>query len=288
MQNDFDMEALNSIVDKVLEYKPNRTEKTKRTVKQQQVLPVAASKTKETADEIRDEGGFQSRGMAVRGLIVLILLFLYGFSFSAVAQDICNGEEFFDRVDSLNSEYRASRTAGDDLAAIVSTEEYHTALGELIDDCRNFVELQTSGENEIGSGTIDDPYAFNYFANLGQIQARVTQLVRPANQHFRSPEQGNEWVLLTVEVQCIDPEDLFCDVNGVHFSLLGDKGVVYDFGDIGFSDNHLSIELTKGGQSDGTVGFEIAEDDSDLRLMHGRRGNRVFLSAEPSLSQEEV
>lgn len=219
---------------------------------------------------------------------IILALVALSLLYPAFSQErgTCDGAAMTNRVSDAHTTYMESLNVDDALSTFVGIEVYHESLGEIVGDCRSLVDLLAAGVTETGSGTIDDPYAFDFFANLGQARVRISQSVRPANHYVRSgPGSGNEWIVLTVDIQCVEPENLFCDIDSYDFSMLGDKGVVYDYNDQGTAPNRLDVELSKGGHSDGTLAFKIAEDESDLRVIYGRWSTRVFFSAEPAPGQ---
>ena len=215
----------------------------------------------------------------------------------AVAQDdgSCEAESIVERVDGIYTEYQATRTTDDSLTAFNDVENYHSSLGDILDECRNIVELQASGVVEVGSGTFDDPYAFGYFGDTGQgYLLKVSDVVRPADQYRHSWDSavpvGYQYVALVIEVQCVSPAGDFCEVSSDAFELTGDNGNVYVYDYLLYSSS-LDLKLRPGGENSGSVFFIIEADDSNLQLIFKNpydwsNSYLVVYAAEPAHEQD--
>ena len=82
--------------------------------------------------------------------------------------DPCSVGSILERVDITYTEFQVTRTTDDPLVAFNDVENFYNTVGDLLDECRNIVELAASGVVEVGSGTFDDPYAFDYFGDTGK------------------------------------------------------------------------------------------------------------------------
>jgi len=222
-------------------------------------------------------------------VVLLLTAVLFGTS-QSTAQDSsgCADGAFLERVDSLYGEHLASRDADDELASFISVEDYHGSLGEIIEECRNTLELLASGVTETGSGAIDDPYAFNFFATLlhedSEVRIRISDFVR---ESMRS-SPGFDVVGVNVDVQCVSPAHLFCEMSYGDFDLIGRNGLVYD---TTYRSGALSVELAQGGKDSGFVVIEdVEESDDDLMLIYRPNmfssSGLIFFSAEPAPGQE--
>ncbi len=225
---------------------------------------------------------------------VMLCVFLVLFSMTAIqvfAQDdaSCEADAIIERVDSVYTEYQVTRSADDSLTAFNDVENYYNSLGDILDECRNIVELHASGVVEVGSGTFDDPYAFDYFGDTGEgYLLKIARIIRPADQYksrydSQSP-QGYEYVAILVSVQCISPEESFCELSYSNFELTGNLGKVYEDR---YSSSTLDVKLRPGGEGSGLVFFLIPSDDSDLLAMHtpGYYGDPIVYRAEPAPGQ---
>lgn len=224
---------------------------------------------------------------------VMLCVFLVLFSMSVVsifAQDdaSCDAEAIIERVDSIYTEYQVTRSTDDSLTAFNDVENYYNSLGDILDECRNIVELHASGVVEVGSGTFDDPYAFDYFGDTGKgYLLKVSRIVRPADQYISryasAASQGYEYVAFVVDVQCEAPEDDFCEISYRSFELTGDNSVVYDYS----SSSSLDVKLRPGGEDSGSVFFVVESDDSNLLLLfkQGYGSDLVVYSGEPAPGQ---
>lgn len=212
----------------------------------------------------------------------------------AVAQDdgSCEAESIVERVDSIYTEYQAIRTTDDSLTAFNDVENYYNSLGDILDECRNIVELAASGVIEVGSGTFDDPYAFDYFGDTGRgYLLKVSRIIRPADQYISRYDdrasEGWEYVAFVIDVQCVSPSENFCEIDYGDFEMVGDNGVVYGYGYRGSSSSSLDTKLLAGGEDSGSVFFLVESDDSKLRLVFspGYSSNFVIYSGEPAPGQ---
>ena len=198
--------------------------------------------------------------------------------------DPCSAGSIIERVDITYTEFQATRSTEDSLAAFNDVENLYNSLGGVLDECRNIVELAASGVVEVGSGTFDDPYAFDYLGDTGQgYLLKIKSIVRPANQYISryatQASVGQEYVAIVVDVECVSPEESFCEISYRNFELTGDNGVVYDYS----SSSSLDVKLRPGGEGNGSVFFLIESDDSNFLVMykHGYYGDLVVYRGEP-------
>ncbi len=226
--------------------------------------------------------------VVISGLILLLS------AFPLLSQDSasCGGGAFLERVDSLYAEHQASWDAEDDLASFIGVEGYHAELGEIIESCRSVVELQAAGVTETGSGAIDDPYAFNFFADVDgdtDWRLRVSQVAYPETIGGDSPADNGKFVVFVVDVQCVNPEHIFCEINSANFNLIGSRGIVYDYSNQEYVRGELNAELAEGGKSSGLLAYHIHEDENNLRLAYYLDyRTRIFFSGEPAPGQVVV
>lgn len=144
-----------------------------------------------------------------------------------------------------------------------------------------------SGVTETGSGAIDDPFAFNFFATVihddSEVRIRVSDYVRRPMQS--SP--GFDVVAVNVDVQCVSPAHLFCEMSYNDFDLIGRNGLVYD---TSYRSGTLSVELAQDGKDSGFVVIEDVEESDDvLKLIYRPNmfssAGLIFFSAEPAPGQ---
>ncbi len=204
-------------------------------------------------------------------------------------QDPCSAISINERVDTTYTEFQVTRSTDDSLSAFNDVENFYNTVGDLLGECRNVVELHASGIVEVGSGTFDDPYAFDYFGDTGQgYLLKISRIVRPAGQHrhrWDDPApQGWEYVALVVNAECISPDEDFCEIGYGDFELTGDNGSVYDY--VSYSSS-LDLKLRPGGDGSGSIFFLVENDDSNLLAMfeEGYRTGLVVFRAEPAPGQ---
>ena len=202
--------------------------------------------------------------------------------------DPCSSGSIIQRVDGSYAEFEATRSTDDSLTAFNDVENFYDSIGAVLDECRNIVELHSSGVVEVGSGTFDDPYAFDYSGDTGKgYLLKISGIVRPADQYIgryaTQASQGHEYIALVVDVQCVSPTDDFCEVSYSDFELTGDNGVVYDYS----SSSSLDVKLRAGGEGDGSVFFIIESDDSNFLVMYeeGWSDDIVVYRGEPAAGQ---
>jgi hypothetical protein len=203
--------------------------------------------------------------------------------------DPCSAESIVQRVDGSFAEFEATRSNEDSLTTFNDVQNFYDSIGSVLDECRNIVELAASGVVEVGSGTFDDPYAFDYFGDTGKgYLLKINGSIRPADQYKSRYEsnapQGYEYVAILVTVQCISPEESFCELGYSSFELTGDLGTVYEDR---YSSSTLDVKLRPGGEGSGLVFFLINSDDSNLLAMHslGYRVDPVIFRGEPAPGQ---
>ncbi len=203
--------------------------------------------------------------------------------------DVCSASSIVERVDTTYIEFQVTRATDESLTAFNDVENFYNTVGNILEECRNVVELHASGIVEVGSGTFDDPYAFDYFGDTGQgYLLKISRNVRPAGQYIHRWDdpapQGWEYVALAVTVQCVSPDEDFCEIGYSDFELTGDNGTVYDY--VSYSSS-LDLKLRPGGEGSGSVFFLVENDDSNLLAMfeEGYRTGLVVFRAEPAPGQ---
>ncbi len=227
---------------------------------------------------------------------VVIVFWIFLFTVAVVAQDEseasdnpCSAGSMIQRVDGSFAEFEATRSSDDSLTTFNDVQNFYDSIGAVLDECRNIVELAASGVVEVGSGTFDDPYAFDYFGDTGKgYLLKISGIIRPADQYAgryaTRPSQGREYIALVVDVQCVSPAEDFCEVSYRDFELTGDNGVVYDYS----SSSSLDVKLRAGGEENGSVFFIIDSDDSNFLVMYeeGWSDDIVVYRGEPAAGQE--
>ena len=130
-------------------------------------------------------------------------------------------------------------------------------------------------QNEnLGQGTFKRPYIFNRFADGGSgIFVRVTGLERPAdpaaldaNSSMALPEEGEEVVIVSVDVQCASSRPVNCDLSWWDFELAGDRGLIYVNAGEDFADA-LTFDLAPGSEASGSMVAIVNRDDTHLVLL---------------------
>jgi hypothetical protein len=168
------------------------------------------------------------------------------------------------------------------------------AVQDLNDLWANVAVPGKPGEESIGSGTIADPYAFGVAGDTGEgASLRVVGYIRPADNLIRNanmfndrPGEGEEYIILTVELVCNNDNPDRCESNYLDFELTGNSGTIYSHPFVVY-DNEFDVGVFAGGSGQGDLVFLIRQNDTNLKLLY--RANMfsndvVAYEAEPSLS----
>jgi hypothetical protein len=188
----------------------------------------------------------------------------------------------------------AQANVSDNASALSQLQTMQKALQDLNDLCANVAVPGKPGEESIGSGTIADPYAFGVAGDTGEgASLRVVGYIRPADNLIRNanmfndrPGEGEEYIILTVELVCNNDNPDRCESNYLDFELTGNSGTIYSHPFVVY-DNEFDVGVFAGGSGQGDLVFLIRQNDTNLKLLY--RANMfsndvVAYEAEPSLS----
>lgn len=107
-----------------------------------------------------------------------------------------------------------------------------------------------------------------------QIQ-KVDELIRPADSKIKQansfnsdPEPGNEYVMVRVTLQCIQPVSEKCNVYLSDYNLSGSTGLIRDSEWLIAGIPHMleSTEMFGGATLSGWLAFEVSQDETGLIL----------------------
>lgn len=181
-------------------------------------------------------------------------------------------------------------SATDSAAYLQAAGTFRDTISEIIDGC---AEVEGPDDGSAGTGTFSDPFRFGINGGTGDgLVVKVVGVLRPADSIIRGynmfndrPAAGQEYVIVKVEVYCEQGGNSSCDTNYFDYSLVGDKGVVYDYASV-VNDNDLDVEIFPGASGSGDLTFLIDAADTNLRLIYteffGSSDNGIFYEAEPS------
>jgi hypothetical protein len=180
-------------------------------------------------------------------------------------------------------------SAADSVAYLQAAGTFRDTLSEIIDGC---AEVEGPDDGSAGTGTFPDPFRFGISGNVGNgLVVKVVGLLRPADSIIRGynpyndrPGANQEYVIVKLEVFCEEGGSSSCDTNYFDYSLVGNKGVVYDFASV-VDDNKIDVEIFPGATGSGEIAFLIDSTDSDLKLIYSESfgsSDGVFFEAEPS------
>ncbi|HMN10708.1 MAG TPA: DUF4352 domain-containing protein [Bellilinea sp.] len=92
----------------------------------------------------------------------------------------------------------------------------------------------------------------------------VREIVQEGNQFNTMPEPGQEYVMVTVRVECLQAE---CSFSPYNLGVAGSENVVYEPEIVAGVDNSLeSKQMLQGGALEGKLFFLVQENETDLRL----------------------
>jgi hypothetical protein len=101
------------------------------------------------------------------------------------------------------------------------------ALADLASKCEKAASDNAPKAKNPGRGTMNDPYAFNYAAPLQlgftlkvtTFLANADRQVRQANMFNKRPKADEKYVMIGVEVTCLDSRSEPCKTNYLDYSL---------------------------------------------------------------------
>lgn len=212
------------------------------------------------------------------------------------AVDCSSAQALAAEVDALYSEFVVARSDHDLAATMNAVEVMQGRLELLLDECAAPDVAEALPPEQLGLGTYSDPYAFNQSVNAGRGTAlRVTRIVRPADDWlrdaveigFQEPGEGQEYVVLEVEVACAPELRVDCEVDSLNFRLKGDLGVEYLPVFVHY-DELLDVRVMPSRSRTGTLPFLIDAQDVNLRLIYSHdayttRSSPVYYRAQPSV-----
>jgi hypothetical protein len=113
-------------------------------------------------------------------------------------------------------------------------------------------------------------FAVGETINIDSRQLTVTNVERnyQTGNQFSQPESGNEFVLVTVNIQNNSKSDLM--YSTFNFQLQDTNGVKHNEAIMAITEGRLSTgTLAPGGKITGKLVYEVPQDDSGLKLVFG-------------------
>jgi hypothetical protein len=222
-------------------------------------------------------------------------MFLVLLALPTIAQnhDGCSVGDITERIDNAVTEYKATRNETDAGEALNSAESLSDTIESITDGCSDVLATSTSNNDNTGTGSTTDPFKFNQYADDGTgILLKVSGIARPADQTIRNenrfndrPNDGEEYVIIFVDIRCTSSRSDNCENNYLDFDLVGDNNVIYEYASVVYDDK-LDINLRPGGEGSGSLPFLIESDDTNLQLAFHPSGyfsnEVIYYSAEPS------
>jgi len=136
-------------------------------------------------------------------------------------------------------------------------------------------EEPTEEEPSVGT-TRGNPAPAGYEVTISDMTFVVEDAVRPADDiaydanMFNVPEEGKEYVMVTLSVTCEKSEDDTCSLNQhLNLSVIGSAGVARDAAMVAGVSGQLPSDQFYGGATiSGTAFFEVGQDETDLVLRY--------------------
>lgn len=230
----------------------------------------------------------------MRHLMPLVLMAILLASVSPlVAQDeveVCSPADIAARVDEAVQTYVEARAGASNMdVALARLSSLEDALGDIQARCIN---IASQGTITVGSGTLDDPFAFGETGDTGDgFGLRITGYIRPGNQlvyrqnRFNDrPTTGMEYLIVKAEVTCDRGTSGLCEISDWDFDLVGSEGRIYDTASVVYDDD-LDLELLPGATGEGDLVFLVQQAEQDLMVLYRPGfggGDIVAYEASPS------
>ena len=130
----------------------------------------------------------------------------------------------------------------------------------------------------IGSEVVVDEMAFLV---LGFTRS-ATSIVLGANQFNDEPGDGQEYVLVDVQISCQKSSDDKCNISTFYFNLIGSSGIVRDREFVASLDGLLEDgEFFGGAVLSGGIPFIINTDETEILLLYEELfGDTFYLAVE--------
>lgn len=119
-----------------------------------------------------------------------------------------------------------------------------------------------------GQGTFKDPYPLRNFEDVGDgINLRVVGLQRPVDpgSDMDAPAEGQEYVIVSVELTCAADRSENCVVASWDFELAGDNGIIYPNA---AEMNESAYDFAPNTEAFGDVLALVSTDDTNLVLLY--------------------
>lgn len=229
---------------------------------------------------------------SVSAIFILIL----SLSFNSVAQDnsTCDADFINSSISELMDIYNSRMESFESVEdAIEAANELNSGVEAIIKQCEGSLARGNTANVDPGRGTLAEPFAFNFPGDTGEgFTIKVDTFLADANQQVRNenmfndrPNADQKYVLVGVEISCLQGGTSSCETNYFDYYLVGDNGVVYEHPYIVF-DDELDVNIFPGASSKGFLPFLVSKDDENLKLLY--RANMfqdeiVVYSAQPSL-----
>lgn len=231
--------------------------------------------------------------MFAKSVFAFVFIFTAYFSLPTMAQESenCSPETLNSIIADSYQNFTENVGDAEGQEYLEKLQIFRDTLTELIEGCP--LQGNTAISTNPGSGAFRDPFRFGVNGNIDDGMAlKVVGVLRPADTIIRGynmfndrPSSTQEYVIVKVEVFCLEDGTSSCSTNYFDYKLVGKNGVVYDFASV-VNDNDLDVELFPGASGTGDLVFLIDSSDTELELIYqarfGGSSEGIFFEAEPS------
>lgn len=223
----------------------------------------------------------------MRGIIgLLILMFVVALpALPAAAQqeaEACSPD--LSGVATLLEEAQTAIDTGDNEAVLGAISGLRMEMQLVEAQCMNSADrgAGNSRTNPVAAGERQYVEYRDFVGDLEVIEfiEDANEMVSDANMFNQSPEDGKQYIAVTVTQHCDRSPDESCHFSLGDFSVVGRKGVVYTWSDSIVSGLADSKEFFGGGQITSVLAYLVDSDDSDFVLFNSRGDNRVYFAAQ--------
>lgn len=142
-------------------------------------------------------------------------------------------------------------------------------------------EIGTARSNPapVGSAVTADNMKFEI---LGSTRP-ADDIIMGGNQFNTEPEEGEEYILIEMRIECMEDSDDTCNIYSSNFKLIGDEGITYDaeWAIAGVEGLLESEEFYGGAVISGSLPFIVKETDSELVFVYDPfLGDKFYMSVE--------
>ena len=158
------------------------------------------------------------------------------------------------------------------LSGIATTAESNTGTGKTI-------QVAGSQQNPVSVGV---PFVVSQGQlRLNSFQRDMSSTVLGMNRFNRSPDRGQEWVLLNLTLYCDLPQDQSCDTSALDFEMR-DATTTYNDNFVIVLDDEFTGTIVSGDELTGNLGFIISTAEAAPLLVVIDGGHPYYFRPVPN------